>query len=262
MAVGIVVVSHSQRLAEAAVELAMIMVRDVTPPIALAAGMPDGDFGTDATRVMEAIVEVDQGDGVAVFTDMGSAVMSAELGAELSGADNIRLLKAPFVEGLTAAVVRAAGGASLDEVADEAEAAMLPKLVALGDDGSGSAGAGGAAPSTDASTAQPQGGAGQGAVDAAGSESASGASADVEVINEVGLHARPAAQFATAARKFDATLTVSSGSRGPVSAISIIGLATLGAKKGDTLHIEATGAQAKEAVDALVAMVKDGFGET
>lgn len=236
MAVGIVVVSHSLPLAQAAVELAMQMVHGDAPPIALAAGTPDGGLGTDATRVMEAIGEVDQGDGVVVFVDVGSAVMSAELGVELFGErPDIRVLAAPFVEGILAGVVRAAGEATVDEVATEATGALRPKLAALG--------------TPEEMAGQPESRRGQ------------EASADATLVNEAGLHARPAAQFVGQARQFDAEVLVSKGVVGPVPGNSSIGLATLGAKKGDTLHIEATGAQAQEAVDALVAFIESGFGE-
>ena len=79
MAVGIVVVSHSRALAEAAVELAMQMVHGEAPAVAIAAGMPDGGLGTDATAVAAAIQEVDRGDGVVVFVDMGSADIIAHI---------------------------------------------------------------------------------------------------------------------------------------------------------------------------------------
>jgi phosphotransferase system HPr (HPr) family protein len=122
MAVGIVVVSHSAPLAEAAVELAMQMVHVDRPPVALAAGA-DGGLGTDATAVATAIAEVDRGDGVAILVDLGSALMSAELGIELYGQPDtdVRILPAPFVEGLILAVIQASVPAS-PEVASDAEA--------------------------------------------------------------------------------------------------------------------------------------------
>ena len=61
--VGIVVVSHSRRLADAAVELALEMVTGEKPPIAIAAGTADGSTGTDATKVADAIAEVSTGAG-------------------------------------------------------------------------------------------------------------------------------------------------------------------------------------------------------
>lgn len=238
MAVGIVVVSHSRALAEAAVDLAMQMVHEEPSPVAIAAGMPDGGLGTDATAVAEAIDEVDHGDGVAILVDIGSALLSAEMGIEFAGRAEgaVRVLAAPFVEGLTAALVRAVGGATLAEVASEAEAALTPKLAALGLS---------AGHSDLGSTGQ------------AGGD----VSDEAVLINETGLHARPAALFVAEARKFDAEVQVSNGAAGPVKATSSIGLATLNARKGDTLRLTATGPQSREAVKALVAFVSAGFGE-
>lgn len=134
MAVGIVVVSHSRALAEAAVALASEMVHKDPPPLEIAAGTPDGGFGTDAAEVVNAIGTVDQGDGVAIFTDLGSAIMSAELAIELLDGDPevYRIVPAPFVEGLVAGMVRASLGASLDAVAGDARNALAAKITHIG----------------------------------------------------------------------------------------------------------------------------------
>lgn len=239
MSVGIVVVSHSRPLAEAAVELALQMVHEEPPPLRIAAGTIDGGLGTDATAVMAAIDEVDQGDGVAVFVDIGSALMSTELGIELYGkpSSDVRILPAPFVEGIVAGVIRTVGGASIDEVAAEANQALRPKLAALGE-------------RADQPPAPPP-----------TPSSADESSAEARLVNPTGLHARPAALFVAQARKFDAKIQVSNGLIGPVSASSSIGLATLDARMGDTLHLVATGPEARAAVDALAALITDGFGE-
>jgi len=76
--VGIVVVSHSRTLARAAVELATQMVPGNPPAVAVAAGLDNG-FGTDAVAVQQAIEQVNSPDGVVVFCDLGSAVLSAEM---------------------------------------------------------------------------------------------------------------------------------------------------------------------------------------
>ena len=130
--IGIVVVSHSLALAEAAVALADEMVHGDGPVVAVAAGA-GGGLGTDATEVRRAMEKAASADGVLVLMDLGSAVLSAELALELGApADHdVRLSAAPLVEGLVAAVVRAAGGADLDTVAREAEAALVPKVTAL-----------------------------------------------------------------------------------------------------------------------------------
>lgn len=129
--VGLVAVSHSRALADAAVDLAMQMVPGEAPAIVVAAGTPDGGFGTDAAEVMEAIVAADSGAGVVVLMDLGSAVMSTEMAIELldEAAPQHEIVPAPFVEGLLAAAVVAAGGASLAEVANEARDALRPNCL-------------------------------------------------------------------------------------------------------------------------------------
>jgi phosphoenolpyruvate---glycerone phosphotransferase subunit DhaM len=129
--IGIVVVSHSPSLAAAAVELAREMVRGRGPAVEVAAGTAGG-FGTDATEVAAALERAASPDGVLVLMDLGSAVMNAELALELAAPSYpVRLSSAPLVEGLVAAVVRAAGGADLEVVAREAEAALTPKVAML-----------------------------------------------------------------------------------------------------------------------------------
>ena len=66
-------------------DLALEMVHGERPKIALAAGTADGRIGTDPIRVSEAITEVASPDGVLVFMDLGSAVLSAELALDLLG---------------------------------------------------------------------------------------------------------------------------------------------------------------------------------
>jgi dihydroxyacetone kinase phosphotransfer subunit len=240
MAVGIVVVSHSAPLAEAAVELAMQMVHVDRPPVALAAGA-DGGLGTDATAVASALAEVDQGDGVAVIVDLGSALMSAELGIELYGQQDadIRILPAPFVEGLILAVIQASVGGSLDDVAREASGAMAPKLAAIGIPEEEPLSTPAPAPDIAADTE---------------------ALAEAVVGNASGLHPGPAALIVTEARKFDADVKVRCRDVGPVSARSAIGLASLHAAKGDTLRLSATGPEAEQAVEALAQLVSSGLG--
>ena len=77
MSVGLVVVSHSAKVAEGVVELASQMAGDVR--IQAAGGTDDGGIGTDATLIAEAIGAADEGDGVLVLVDLGSAVLSAQL---------------------------------------------------------------------------------------------------------------------------------------------------------------------------------------
>ncbi len=126
--VGLVVVSHSSRIAEGTAELAGQMAGpDVR--IVPAGGMEDGAIGTDAARIALAIGEADAGSGVVVLADLGSAVLATRTALELLGnPENVRLSRGPIVEGAIIAAVQASTGSSLDEVLEAAEgAASLPK---------------------------------------------------------------------------------------------------------------------------------------
>ena len=81
------------------------------------------------------------------------------------------------------------------------------------------------------------------------------------ICNRRGLHARAAAKFVTMAEGFAATIEVEAYGQS-VSAQSIMGLMMLGAGKGAGIELRATGADAAEAVAALVALVAAGFHET
>lgn len=242
--IGIVAVSHSARLGEAALELALQMVHDGGVRVQVAAGAGvDAEgapiLGTDAVAVAAAIDELAaECDGVLVLMDLGSAVLSAELALELrSSAVPVRLAPAPFVEGLLAAVVSAAAGGTLDQAAAEATAALGVKTGALG---------AGEDQMADA-PAVPQ------------------ADGDVQVRrvrvrNPLGVHARPAALIARAAAGADVRLRRLPD--GPdAAAASLTRLLVLGARQGDELELTARGDDATEALDRLVALFDDGFGE-
>lgn len=80
------------------------------------------------------------------------------------------------------------------------------------------------------------------------------------IVNRKGLHARATAKFVQCAEEFDARITVSRCGE-TVGGDSIMGILTLGAGVGTTITVAATGAQAKEALDALEALVANRFGE-
>jgi phosphocarrier protein len=82
----------------------------------------------------------------------------------------------------------------------------------------------------------------------------------VVVRNRRGLHARAAAKFVTLAERFSASVDVLKDGQ-TVSARSIMGLMMLGAGPGSTLELQADGMDAREAIDALVALVEAGFDE-
>ncbi|MFI7059454.1 dihydroxyacetone kinase phosphoryl donor subunit DhaM [Kribbella sp. NPDC050124] len=238
--IGIVVVSHSHALATAAVGLAAEMVADDNRPvIAVAAGLDEKTFGTDAMAVSEAITAADSPDGVLVLLDLGSAVLSAEMALEFvdpSLVERVRLSSAPLVEGLVAAVVTASTGASLDAVVAEASRGLAAKQEHLGDSN---------ALQTEALAASDQ-------------------TIEVAVSNEHGLHARPAARLVALVNSFDAvvTLTDLDTGRGPVDAGSLSMVATLNALQGHRLQVGASGPQTAEALAAIANLAEQNFGDS
>ena len=113
--------SHSAKLAEGLAEL-LAQVASEDLPVAVSGGTSDGRLGTDPDRIREAVAEVDQGDGVVVIPDLGSAVLAVKSVLEfLDG--QVVLVDAPFVEGAVSAAVIASTGAPLGAVADAARQA-------------------------------------------------------------------------------------------------------------------------------------------
>jgi phosphotransferase system HPr (HPr) family protein len=223
------------------------MVGDDPPPIEVAAGN-DGGLGTDALAVARAIQRADAasaGSGVLVFTDLGSAILSAEMALELIDdlSGEVVLSRAPFVEGLVSAVVQASMGKSLDDVEREASGAGAAKAAQLG-------------PTERAA-------AGQKAVPQGEMDDDDVASIEVEIVNAQGLHARPAALFAKAAADLpvDVSVTNLDTGQGPADADSMMELMTLGVRLGNRVRLSASGPAARAALDSLAALIASGLGE-
>ena len=138
--------------------------------------------------------------------------------------ESIHLADAPLIEGLVAAAVSAQTGADAGTVKDAAEAVYRPPAHPHG---------------PEHAHQQPP--------DAQG---------DFELVNQAGMHARPAAKIAGGLAGMEAEVTVNG-----VDGASMTELMMLGAAKGTVLHIEASGADAAKAVDYLGGLIKAGFGE-
>jgi phosphocarrier protein HPr len=83
---------------------------------------------------------------------------------------------------------------------------------------------------------------------------------EVRIENQRGLHARASAKFVNLAAQLDAAIDVEKdGNR--VCGTSIMGLMMLGAAKGDTIVIHVDGVHAEEALEKLVSLVEERFGE-
>ncbi len=220
--VGFVVVSHSRQLAEGVAEVAAQMAPDVA--VVAAGGTAEGGIGTDFEAVDAALDRADNGAGVVVVYDLGSARMVAELALESRDESGFVLADAPLVEGTVAAAVAAQGGAPLAAVAAAARAA--------------------------AEAPAPPGPEVAGAAE----------ETRVRLTNEIGLHARPAALLARTLSEVDAKVTVRLGDAG-ADGLSVLALMALGARQGDELTVSATGPQASEALRAVERLAADNFGE-
>jgi PTS hybrid protein len=220
--VGLVVVSHSGKLAEGVVEVAAQMAPDVT--VIAAGGTADGGIGTDFEAVDAAVDRADAGAGVVLLYDLGSARMVAELALESrADPDTAVLVDAPLIEGTVAAAVAAQGGAPLAEVAAAARTAAGEEV-----------------------EAEPEAGEAE--------------QTRVRLANEVGLHARPAALLARTLSEVDAQVTVRLG-EASADGRSVLALMALGARKGDELVVSATGPAAADALRKVEDLVARDFDE-
>jgi len=128
--VGIIIVSHSEKLGAGLAELLKQLGGDGVP-IASASGV-NGQLGTDATKIAEAIEAMPGENEIVIFFDIGSALLSCDMALELVSEINrrrVRIADAPLVEGAIAGVVEASLGKSAAEVLVRAvEARQIEKL--------------------------------------------------------------------------------------------------------------------------------------
>jgi len=82
----------------------------------------------------------------------------------------------------------------------------------------------------------------------------------VRIVNELGLHARPASMLVKTASKFRSNVFLIKGSQ-EVNGKSIMGVMMLAAGQGEKLTIKAVGADAKSAVEEMARLIASGFGE-
>ena len=238
--VGIVLVSHSARLAEGLRELIEQMVQGQVP-VAAAGGIddPENPIGTDAFKVQAAIESVYSPDGVVVLMDLGSAFLSAETALEFLAPEqqeHVFLSPAPFIEGALSAAVQASTGGSVEQVLREARAAGAAKEAQFG-------------PADEEQPAEPE-------------PALPGQTEELRltVQNKLGLHARPAARFVKTASRFQAQIRVGKSGK-TADAKSINQVATLGVRQGDAIVVSAAGSDAAEALKAIQALAEENFGD-
>ena len=236
--IHLILVSHHPDIARGIAALAAQMSA-APETIHTAAGIDDADnpIGTDAVRIMQAILDADNPDGILILVDLGSAILSAQTALDLLDdpalAARCRISAAPLVEGAISAAVAASSGADLETVAREATQALAAKQAALGE----------SAPASATPVVAP-----------------SGDSATITLTNRDGLHARPAARLAAALAPYHARLILTCGDK-QADGKSLNQLALLQARCGDRLTLHADGDDAAAALQTFRDLAAANFGD-
>jgi phosphoenolpyruvate---glycerone phosphotransferase subunit DhaM len=121
--VGIVIVSHSPKVAEGTADMVRQMVGNEVK-LAWCGGDPAGGLGTSVESIIAAIENAWTEKGVAILVDLGGAETNSEMAIEIIGeprSEKIRICNAPIVEGAVMAATEASGGAALGAVVATAE---------------------------------------------------------------------------------------------------------------------------------------------
>ncbi|HAT1548229.1 PTS fructose transporter subunit IIA [Corynebacterium sp. HMSC06C06] len=224
--VGLVLVSHSAKLAEGLAELAGQMAADVR--IAGAGGLASGEIGTSYDLIESAINDLlGEGLAVVVLTDLGSATMTVESVLEFLDDEPVKFVDAPLVEAAIAAATAAQQGDDLDAVAVAAERAIevfVPKQVAEG---------------------------------TAGVADGDAYSRSATVADAAGLHARPAAKVAEMAAEAAGDIVIAFDDD-RADADSAMMLMSLGAAQGDTVTVSGQSVD-KEIIDKIADAIAEGL---
>lgn len=224
--VGLVLVSHSAKLAEGLAELAGQMAADVR--IAAAGGLESGEIGTSYDLIESAINDLlGEGLAVVVLTDLGSATMTVESVLEFLDDEPVKFVDAPLVEAAIAAATAAQQGDDLDAVAVAAERAIevfVPKQVA------------------------------EGTADVADGDAYS---RSATVADAAGLHARPAAKVAEMAAEAAGDIVIAFDDD-RADADSAMMLMSLGAAQGDTVTVSGQSVD-KEIIDKIADAIAEGL---
>jgi len=241
--IGLVIVSHSARLAEGVLELVAEM-GGLEIRVAAAGGLdlPDRPLGTDAALILSAINTVYSEDGVLVLMDLGSAILSAEMACDLLEPEQrarVHLCAAPLVEGAVVAAVQIRLGSPMEIVIAEARAALTAKLSHLGGESP--------TPSTAAPGAQTE-----------------VVTARLTLHNPHGLHLRPAARLVQTIGRFSTEVSLRNLNPNGASASgrSINALTTLGIRQGDSVEVRASGPDRHAVLAAIQDLIAANFGES
>ncbi|MDO5033642.1 MAG: phosphoenolpyruvate--protein phosphotransferase [Eubacteriales bacterium] len=259
--VGIVLVSHSYALAEGAKELSLTMAG---PEVKIAAAggldMDDHSIGTDPMRILEAIQEVYSEEGVLIFVDMGSALLSSELAWQFLEEDqqkHVLISDAPFIEGAITAAVQARLNSSLPEILAELKSSLQPKQEQLKTSSAAAPSTLDQADSTNEATDRDE-------VSNWAEDDLPGLKLRLQLKNAAGLHARPAAKIAGLAAAYpdlEIWLRKIPSDRAPAKGSSLNSLTLLGLRRDDLMEFSFFGPGAEEAKVAMRDLAAEGFGD-
>ena len=274
--IGIVLVSHSCELAQGAEILARTMAGSEVR-IAAAGGLdtPDKAIGTDPVRILQAIETVYSDDGVLIFVDMGSALLSAEFAIQMLDEEkqpHVVISDAPFIEGAVCAAVQARLNAPLPRVLQELKTALLPKQEQLGTAATEQEDR----PVAEKAAETPPPEATAESVTEASVRASDGTQVPplkkeaertltFTVANTYGIHARPAARITALAGKYPSlTVTVKKkdSQKAAVSALSVNSIALLGLRQGDSIVFFVNGENPEPFCAELTALAETQFGDS
>lgn len=128
--VGIVIISHSNKIAEGVTEMALQMNPEV--PIIPAGGTKDNEIGTDINKISDAIKKVYSDDGVMILFDLGSAYMNAQMAIDFLEEDidtnKVQIIDCALIEGAIAAAVQSGIGSNIEEIKEALKDLRLEKI--------------------------------------------------------------------------------------------------------------------------------------
>lgn len=127
--VSLLVVSHSNKIAEGVKELAKEMAPEVR--IAAVGGTVEGRLGSDYDKINNALSQIYTSEGVIVLFDLGSSYMTTEMVKEamaLEGKGSIYIADAPLVEGTVTAAVQASLGRNIEQIKEYLTGLKMGKI--------------------------------------------------------------------------------------------------------------------------------------
>ena len=240
--VSLIFVSHSYELAKTAVDY-IRKVTNTNVKMAFSGGTGDNhsEMGTDSIDVFNAIESVYSDDGVLIFCDLGSALISSELAISMLDEEksvNVRMTSAPFIESGINAAIQSSLNKSLDEVVSEAIESLTPKISYVKD-------------KLDYNTVEVSN-------DIEFKDYVKG---EYKILLENGFHARPVFMFINIIANSKSLVYISNKTKhkAPVSADSITKVTLLNIEYGDIMEIYAKGPDAEQVLERFEYLVNGKF---